>query len=90
MKADKPSARSSDPELDDVLGQVRYIGPEPAPTEDDIMEMIIEPHDHRWRAYCPALEAQGAATWGYSREEAEASLREVLAMIAAERRPLTN
>ena len=49
-------------------------------------EIVIEPDEDRWRAYCPALEAKGASTWGRSREEAEARLREILDMIAAEER----
>ena len=32
--------------------------------------VVVEPEEDRWRAYCPALEAQGAATWGYTQEEA--------------------
>ena len=46
--------------------------------------IVVEPDEDRWRAYCPALEAQGAATWGRSRAEAEAHLREVLAMVRRE------
>jgi predicted RNase H-like HicB family nuclease len=43
--------------------------------------IVVEPDEDRWRAYAPALEAQGAAIWGYTREEALASIREVLEMI---------
>ena len=46
--------------------------------------VVIEPDEDRWRAYCPALETQGAATWGESREEALRHIREVLEMIVAE------
>jgi predicted RNase H-like HicB family nuclease len=46
--------------------------------------VVVEPDEDRWRAYCPALEAQGAATWGYTREEALRHVREVIEMIAAE------
>jgi predicted RNase H-like HicB family nuclease len=48
--------------------------------------VVVEPDEDRWRAYCPALEAQGASTWGHTREEALRHIREVLEMIAAEGR----
>jgi predicted RNase H-like HicB family nuclease len=47
-------------------------------------KIVVEPDEDRWRAYCPALEAQGAATWDYTREEALRHIREVLEMIVAE------
>ena len=47
-------------------------------------KVVVEPDEDRWRAYCPALEAQGAATWGHTREEALRHIREVLEMIVAE------
>jgi predicted RNase H-like HicB family nuclease len=47
-------------------------------------KVVVEPDEDRWRAYCPALEDQGAATWGYTREEALQHIREVLEMIVAE------
>jgi predicted RNase H-like HicB family nuclease len=47
-------------------------------------KVVVEPDEECWRAYCPALEAQGAATWGYTREEALRHIREVLEMIVAE------
>jgi predicted RNase H-like HicB family nuclease len=46
--------------------------------------VVVEPDEDRWRAYCPALEAQGAATWGNTREEVLRHIREVLEMIVAE------
>ena len=46
--------------------------------------IIVEPDEDRWRAYCPPLEAQGASTWGRTREEALQHIREVLEMITAE------
>ncbi|MGH7111557.1 MAG: type II toxin-antitoxin system HicB family antitoxin [Stellaceae bacterium] len=46
--------------------------------------VVVEPDEDRWRAYCPALEVQGASTWGYTREEALRHIREVLEMITAE------
>jgi predicted RNase H-like HicB family nuclease len=47
-------------------------------------KVVVEPDEDRWRAYCPALEAQGPATWGHTREEALRDIREVLEMIVAE------
>src|ERR1700728_2041459 len=47
-------------------------------------KIVVEPDEDRWRAYSPALEAQGASTWGNTREEALQNIREVLEMIAAE------
>jgi predicted RNase H-like HicB family nuclease len=47
-------------------------------------KVVVEPDEGRWRAYCPALEAQGASTWGYTRDEALQHIREVLEMITAE------
>ena len=47
-------------------------------------KVVVEPDEDRWRAYYPELEVQGAATWGYSREEALQNIREVLEMIVAE------
>ena len=47
-------------------------------------KIVIEPDEDRWRAYCPALEEQRAATWGHTREEALRHIREVLEMIVPE------
>ena len=46
-----------------------------------IFQVIIEPDEDRWRAYSPELEEYGGATWGYTREEAEKNIREVLVMV---------
>jgi hypothetical protein len=39
------------------------------PQEDGVttytFRIVVEPDEDRWRAYAPALEAQGASTWGY-------------------------
>jgi predicted RNase H-like HicB family nuclease len=48
------------------------------------LKVVVEPDEDRWRAYCPALEDQGAATWGYTQEEALQHIREVMEMIVAE------
>lgn len=43
--------------------------------------VIVEPDEDRWHAYCPALERQGAATWGYTREEAIKHITEVVQLV---------
>ena len=43
--------------------------------------VVVEPDEDRWVAYCPALVKQGAATWGYTREEASKNIKEVLEMV---------
>lgn len=45
-----------------------------------VFKVVVEPDEDRWIAVCPALEKQGAATWGYTREEALKNLQEVLQM----------
>ena len=42
--------------------------------------VVIEPDEDRWIAFCPALVKQGAAAWGYTRDEAVKHIQEVLAM----------
>ena len=42
--------------------------------------VVVKPDEDRWIAYCPALVKQGAATWGYTREEASKNIKEVLQM----------
>ena len=42
--------------------------------------VVVAPDEDRWIAYCPVLEAKGAATWGYTRSEAIKNIREVLQM----------
>jgi predicted RNase H-like HicB family nuclease len=46
--------------------------------------VVVQADEDRWRAYSPALEAQGASTWGYTEDEAIQNIREVLEMITAE------
>lgn len=41
----------------------------------------IEPDEDRWFARVPDLESQGAATWGYTREEALRNIQEVAQMV---------
>jgi predicted RNase H-like HicB family nuclease len=49
-----------------------------------ILDVIVEPVEDVWRAYIPALEAQGAATWGHSREEALRNIQEVAQLLLEE------
>jgi predicted RNase H-like HicB family nuclease len=45
------------------------------------LTIVIEPEEGAWHAYCPTLLDYGAATWGATREEALAHLREMLNML---------
>ena len=47
-------------------------------------KVVVEPDEDRWHAYCPVLERYGAATWGYTQEEAYKNIQEVVQMIIAE------
>ena len=49
-------------------------------------KVIVEPDEDRWHAYCPALRAYGASTWGNTREEAYKHIQEVAEMIVEELR----
>jgi predicted RNase H-like HicB family nuclease len=49
-------------------------------------KVIVEPDEDRWHAYCPALQQYGAATWGYTREEALKHINEVVEMVVDELR----
>jgi predicted RNase H-like HicB family nuclease len=43
--------------------------------------IVVEPDEDSWRAYCPVLEPQGASTWGDTREEAVKHIEEVVKMV---------
>jgi predicted RNase H-like HicB family nuclease len=49
-----------------------------------LFKVVIEPDEDRWFAYCPALKEYGAATWGYTKEEALKNIQEVVEMIIEE------
>ena len=49
-----------------------------------VFPVVIEQDEDRWRAYIPELEEQGAATWGYTREEASRNIQEVAQMVLEE------
>jgi predicted RNase H-like HicB family nuclease len=44
-------------------------------------KVVVEPDEDRWHAYCPALEGQGASTWGHTREEALKHIHEVVQLV---------
>jgi predicted RNase H-like HicB family nuclease len=44
-------------------------------------KVVVEPDEDRWHAYCPALASQGAATWGYTQQEALQQIQEVVEMV---------
>ena len=44
-------------------------------------EVVVEPDEDLWHAYCPALERHGAATWGHTREEALRHIEEVVRLV---------
>lgn len=59
--------------------------PEPPPKKGHSpktykFQAIIEPDEDQWAAYCPALVERGAATCGYTREEAYINIHQVLRM----------
>jgi predicted RNase H-like HicB family nuclease len=45
------------------------------------LEVVVEPDEDRWHAYCPALQDQGAATWGHTRDEALRNIEEVVQLV---------
>jgi predicted RNase H-like HicB family nuclease len=58
---------------------------EPRADADDTrahaLEVVVEPEEGAWHAWCPTLLDYGAATWGATREEALGHIREVVAMV---------
>jgi predicted RNase H-like HicB family nuclease len=44
-------------------------------------KVVVEPDEDRWHAYCPALESQGAANWGHTREEALKHIDEAVQLV---------
>lgn len=49
-----------------------------------VFSVIVEPDEDRWHAYAPALQQYGAATWGYTREEALKHIQEVVQLVVEE------
>ena len=59
----------------------RYVPIKKTKTKTYVFNVVIEPGKDVWSAYCPALLTAGAATWGYTREEAINSIEEVVKMV---------
>ena len=54
-----------------------------------VFKVVIEDDEFEdgrkaFHAYCPALENLGAATWGFTKEEALKNIREVVQMVIEE------
>ncbi len=49
-----------------------------------VFRVVVEPDEERWHAFCPILEGYGAATWGYTEEEALKNIEEVVEMVLEE------
>ena len=48
-----------------------------------VFRVVVEPDEDRWFAYAPLLKVKGAASWGYTREEALKHIAEVVLMTVA-------
>lgn len=46
-----------------------------------VYRVVLEEDEGRWHASVPELEAHGAATWGYTREEALRNIQEAVQMV---------
>jgi predicted RNase H-like HicB family nuclease len=46
--------------------------------------VVLGPDEDVWRAYIPELERQGAASWGYTRDEALRNIQEVAQLVIEE------
>jgi predicted RNase H-like HicB family nuclease len=49
-----------------------------------VFKVVVEPDGDGWHAYCPILEEKGAATWGYTKEEALKNIQEVVQLVVGE------
>jgi len=49
-----------------------------------VFPVVIERDEDVWRAYVSELESKGAATWGYTKEEALKNIQEVAQMVIEE------
>ena len=66
-----------------------YPDPKGGTLKSYVFKVVVEDDEHEdgrpaFRAYCPALESNGASTWGDTREEAMNNISEVLHMIVDE------
>ena len=60
---------------------MKYIPVEEASMKTYVFKVVVEPDEDAWFASCPALESQGAATWGETKEEALKNIEEVVRMV---------
>ena len=49
-----------------------------------IFPIELEEADNAWHVYVPGMEAQGAVTWGRTRDEALRNIQEVVQMLVEE------
>lgn len=49
-----------------------------------LFNVVVEPDEDEWHAYCPALKAHGAVTTGRTKEEAFRHINDVVRMIVDE------
>ena len=68
--------------LDGALRENDYTAREALPTmKSYTFKVVVEPDEDRWHAFCPALEREGCATWGHTREEALKNIDEVIQLV---------
>jgi predicted RNase H-like HicB family nuclease len=46
-----------------------------------LFQVVVEPDEDVWHAYCPALVSHGGSTWGMTREEAMKHIQEVVKLV---------
>lgn len=66
------------------ISQYTYIPTDGSGMTTYTFHVVVEPDGDAWHAYCPALVRQGGATWGQTREEALANIREVVELVVAD------
>jgi len=49
-----------------------------------LFDVVVEPDDDKWHAYCLALEKYAATTWGNAEQEAYKNIYEVVQMVVDE------
>jgi predicted RNase H-like HicB family nuclease len=60
---------------------IQQTASEGATVKPYVFRVVLEPDEDAWRAFIPELEAQGAATWGHTKEEALRNIQEVAQMV---------
>ena len=46
-----------------------------------VLKVVVEPDEEKWHAFVPELESRGAATWGWTRDEAFKNIQEVARLV---------